>query len=470
MGCKSFFEKGKTIVNKIRNIFHPSELSKIAYKTGFIQRSTSRLQAEDFVNLMSVASIDPKIVPLEGLCSTLRELNEQADITPQSLMERVNNPAAAEFLKQVFQQALERKVCKLLENVPPDLLNFFGNIWVEDCSECALNESLQEAFKGSGGGASKASVKLDLIYEIKQKNIHSVDLVDRRSPDQKLAKKHLKIIQKGDLMIRDLGFFDVDVLRSIDGASAFFLSRLPASVNVYLNQEDEQPIDLGTHLKTNFPDNSIIDINIFVSKSKLPCRLIAYRAPQELADSRRRKAHKTARKKGGMPTKENLARLDFTFFITNVPADIWKAEVIGTIYKIRWEIELIFKNWKSSLCIHYLKGIDEHRIRCLLYGRLLAIVAINMIYQLTAWYAEKIGREISLHKVVNWLKKDNHLKKIIMGGAWAKFLQQLEREISKTLCKDKKRKRKTTASRLKTAEPYTNLYLQIVEIQKLKAA
>ena len=77
-------------------------------------------------------------------------------------------------------------------------------MWIEDCSECVLNEVLQEEFKGSGGKTSKASVKISLIYEIKQRNIHSVELVDRRSPDQTLAKKHCEIIQKGDLVIRDL--------------------------------------------------------------------------------------------------------------------------------------------------------------------------------------------------------------------------------------------------------------------------
>ena len=66
-----------------------------------------------------------------------------------------------------------------------------------------------------------------MIYEIKQKTIHSIDLVDRRSPDQKLAQKHIEIINTGDLIIRDLGFFDVTVLKLIQNTGAFFFEPTP---------------------------------------------------------------------------------------------------------------------------------------------------------------------------------------------------------------------------------------------------
>jgi hypothetical protein len=123
-------------------------LTKLAYETKFIQRSTSILQAKDFVDLLSAVSTDPAVVPLTGLCNALRELNSKTDVTPQSLMERINSPNAAEFLKQVFQRAMQTKISNIVNRIPPDLLKFFKNVWLEDCSECVLNEALQETFKG----------------------------------------------------------------------------------------------------------------------------------------------------------------------------------------------------------------------------------------------------------------------------------------------------------------------------------
>lgn len=463
----------KDIKKKISVVFQPHELSMLAHESKFVQRSTSFLQGKDFVELMTAASIDPHAVPLQMLCSKLREINPEADLTPQSLMERINRPEAALFLKMIFQKSLEKGLENIVEQVPPELLKPFNNVYLEDCSECALNEELQEDFKGSSGGASKASVKLDLIYEIVQKTIFSVELTDRRTPDQKLAQRHLAIIKKDDLWIRDLGFFDVSVLKAIHSIGAYFLTRLHASVLVYLNKEDEHPTDLAEYINRIYPNEVVVDLQVFIGSEKFSCRLIAYRAPKELAEKRRREANKEAKRKGRTQKQSNIDRLDFTFFATNVPKEIWKAEVVGTVYTVRWQVELIFKNWKSSLKIHYLKGTNPNRIRCLLYGKLIVILIINIIHKFAAWYAQKIGREISLHKVVNWLKVDNKLSVIIVKGFNWKLFNFLVSEIPKTLSKDK-RKRKTTQEALETGIHYCDLYANLKiknnETQDLKVA
>jgi hypothetical protein len=465
------------VKNKISTLFPPDELSQIARKVKFIQRNTSLLQAKDFVELMTVVSHDPRIMSLERLCSTLRTLNPEADLTPQSLMERINQPASATFLKSIFFNTLEKALVDIVERIPPKLLRAFKNVYLEDCTECALNEELQEAFKGSSGGASTSSVKIDFIYEVTRKNIFSAELTDRRSPDQILAKKHLDIIQEGDLWIRDLGFFCAIVLKVIIQTGAFFLSRLHASAYVYLNENDSEQVDLAEHLNRHYLNDSVIDLQVFVTAEKIPCRLIAYRAPREIAEKRRRESNAEAKKKGRTRKQANINRLDFTFFITNVPKDIWKPEVVGTIYTVRWQIELIFKNWKTSLQIHYLKGTNADRIRCLLYGKLITIVLMHIIYKVADWYAQKKGREISLHKVVSWLKVDNKIASIILQGfSWGLFIT-LEMEIPKTMCKNK-RKRKTTESAIKEGvhycDLYTNLHVdlpcEIIENQEVKVA
>lgn len=461
------------IKNMITEIFQTKELSNIARKTKFIQRSTSLLQGKDFLELMTTASIDSKAVSLEGLCGILRDRKLEADLTPQSLMERINQPGAVDFLKTVFQNSLKTALTNIIECVPPDLLASFNNVWLEDCSECVLNEHLKKYFKGSSGVTSKSCVKLDLIYEIKQKNVFSVDLVDRRSPDQKLAQRHLEIVRKGDLWIRDLGFFDVSVFKTMAVIGAFFLSRLPACVNAYINKEDKNAVDLAEYINRNFPEHAVIDMQVFVTIEKFPVRLVAYRAPKELAEKRRREANKEAKKKGRQRAEASMNRLDFSFFITNVPKEIWKAEVVGTVYTVRWQIELIFKSWKSQMQINYLKGINPDRIRCLLYGKLIVIAVINIIYKLCDWYAQKLRKEISLPKVVNWLKSGQRLVLIIFEKFSYNLFNSLIREIPRTLSK-KTRRRKTTQNALEQGIPYldlyANLYIQDTKNEYVKVA
>ena len=83
------------------------------------------------------------------------------------------------------------------------------------------------------------------------------------------------------------------------------------------------------------------------SAERLPCRLIALRVPQEVADRRRQAAYEKAQKHGRVPTQEHLDWCDWTVFVTNCPADLltWKEVVV--LYRTRWQIELLFKLWKS---------------------------------------------------------------------------------------------------------------------------
>jgi IS4 transposase len=111
----------------------------------------------------------------------------------------------------------------------------------------------------------------------------------------------------------------------------------------------------------------VIELAVFVGQAeRLPCRLIGYRLPPAVVNERRRKARAKAIKKGRALTQETLAWLEFAFFITTVPATLWPAAVIGTIYRLRWQVELTFKRWKSLLALHVLKGTRPERIRCLL--------------------------------------------------------------------------------------------------------
>jgi len=158
---------------------------------------------------------------------------------------------------------------------------------------------------------------------------------------------------------------------------------------------------------------------------------------------RRYKANQSAAKKGTIRTKKYLEWLEFSFFMTNVPAKVWSAKVVGTIYRLRWQIELIFKNWKSLLNIDILKGTRTERIKCLVYGRLISVLVITMLCRFASIIAQfQFFRAISFHKVIQWLLRKERLSRAICFHTRCVLLVDLSSDIL-TLCKQK-RKRKTT--------------------------
>lgn len=154
--------------------------------------------------------------------------------------------------------------------------------------------------------------------------------------------------------------------------------------------------------------------------------------------------YESYKKKSKVPSQDYLDWLTFGFFITNVNRTIWEPEVVATIYRIRWQIELIFKAWKSRLQITTLIGLNANRIRCILYGRLISITIIQMIYSFADWYTESyLNRETSFHKLVDWLKKDCQLANAIYNKTIDKLLDILCESVPGELLKQR-RKRKTT--------------------------
>ncbi len=453
---------GEKINETITNIFHDDKLNGIAKDTDFVQRSSSRLKGKEFVQAMAMASIEPESTPLSGINDNLRSLSSKANMTVSALRQRINSQEAYKFLQQVYLHTigshlkpLSDDLNAIKQNFDKGALEHFTKVLLHDSSSCKLNEHLEKDFKGSGGAASKSLVKADLIYDIKANSAEEIILTDVREPDQGLSKRVIKHMAKGVLTIQDLGYFDIDTFQKIKDIGGFFLSRLPGLTHVYLNEDDKEPIELAKKLLKMLMNNEPLDMEAYITKKKIKVRLIAYPVPDDVFNKRLREYYQKNKKK--TPTEEWIARQRFTILITNVPSEIWSCSVIGTVYKIRWQVELIFKVWKSQISIHYLKGTKPERIKCLLYSRLLVATLIFTVFNGISHIVSSVGCELSLHKFVDWLKRTGRFARIVLKG----FTTELWRELIKgldLLCKDWQRARKTTRQMIEDEIPFLDIF------------
>lgn len=147
----------------------------------------------------------------------------------------------------------------------------------------------------------------------------------------------------------------------------------------------------------------------------------------------------------------------YAIFITNVPVEQISPKMIIAIYKIRWQIELIFKNLKSNFEIDYLVGTNKYRIESLIYGRLITISTLFIIQNYAGYIAEERqvitlasqGKEVSGDKLTKWLKVNARLCVAIIEKSLLQMLVFLELKIAK-VCK-KRRKRQTTLEYIEEA-------------------
>lgn len=399
--------------------------------------------------MLSVDMLENPEMSYEAMCGRIEELNPDVSLTPQSLEERINKKETVEYIKKVLEEAINERLAFFVQE-SHSLFNLFTDVEIQDSTIITLNEKLADKFKGSGGNASPSSLKVDFVYSLKYCKVVKISLHEGNYPDQSIAKTDSCTAPIGSLQLADLGYFVLERFKLLDMNGRYYLSRLSGAVNVYLSPEDSACVNLPEYIDKEFKNANVIDITVYIgAKEKLPVRLIVYRLPEQVVAERRRKAIANAKKKGRKPSKESLNRLKFSYFITNVPKEIWKPEVVGTVYRIRWQIELMFKYWKSLLNIHILKGTRAERVQCIIYARLLSIVLITHICGYAAECAwNTCKKELSIHKTISWLL--SRFRDIPNNAE--NVLTRLENTLHR-LCKQK-RKRKTTLELIDTGTGY----------------
>ena len=447
------------IIQFFDEAFNEKKCHELCKKYQFIKRSTSKLNGQEFIKAMIIPSKGSSTDSLKGLCKRLLTFNDESQLSSQALCKRINSPAACALMKGVLNQLLI-KVHEQITYFCPKLaegIKGFNRILVEDSSIIVLNEKLEAKYKGTnrGGCSGKAQVKIDLITDISKGILIDAQLFRGNEPDRSFAERILNIIKEGDLIIRDLGYFTINAFQKISEANAYFLSRLLPGVLFFLNKDDKDPLDIGTYLKQKvFQKQNIISLKGFLGKDKVSIRLIMYRNSEDVMNKRLREANIVAKSKGRTMSKSKRLSLHFSMFITNIPEEMLSDEVIGTIYRLRWEVELIFKRWKCQLEIDYLKGINENRINCLIWSRLCMIIIVELICGYFRSAAAKLfDLEISEVKLINYLLRESRFYYAVGNNRLEAFLEEMMKDTPRMLLKDRRRRR-TMRERVLQGESY----------------
>jgi Transposase DDE domain len=354
----------------VLSAFPKRKVHRWARQAGF-GKHPQKLTPFEFLMLMvwgQMASVAPS---LEALVTFLDHR-----IGRVALHYRLNR-AASEFLWTCLEWVLEqgRQVQLFLQS---GWLESFPRILIHDSSSWDLPAALQSVFAGSGGSASPANCKLHLTYELKRGLLNRLRLTAGKDPDQAFGPQLLPQIRVKDLVITDLGFFSLRFFAALTAQGAYFLSRF--LIGTQLRTADTgQPIDLARVLRKATADAYQHRV-LMGSGAGVACRLIGLRVPEPIAQRRRRQLKKNAQKKGRTPSQLHLQLCDWTLLVTNAAEVLLPAPKIRTFYRLRWQIELIFKQLKSVLRIHQCRTTKKHRLLCELYGKLIAAVLLHSLH------------------------------------------------------------------------------------------
>jgi hypothetical protein len=438
-------------VAMLTDFFAADDIEATARRTGFVQR-TSKLTGKLFLALVTFGAWSEAKTTLAQLAAKVTQLCQPVAVSPEAIHQRMNKKAIA-FLQEMIRQALAK--VQFLEQVCDDgLFPAFTKVYIADSTGFELPEELHKTFPGAGGSATQAGAKIQAVWDYKSSVFGHFALTPWNIPDQRYIDQVITLADKHVLFIFDLGYFKVKALAGIATAGAYFFCRFQHQTNLYeIVAGHVCPVKLAAFLTTVEHQLPLLEKAVSIGAQEcVVSRLIAVRMPEAIVNERRRIARKNAKKKGYTPSQSHLALLAWNLFITNVPHTIWKTEMIVNVYPLRWQIELIFKSWKSSLHVASIKTKKEDSTLCYLYGRMLLILfnyALCSQMRATLWLKKK--RELSLLKLVRHFQAlaERWMQAIFQSALELRRFLQRACATAERLGVKASRKRRTTAQILR---------------------
>jgi len=345
----------------------------LARRTGFVQR-TSKLTGALFAQTLIFGWLANPQASLEGLAQVAAAVG--VTIRAQSLDERFTEGAAV-FLEELLARAVQTVIAADPVAIP--LLERFRAVVLLDSSTITLPAALALWWPGCSAGT--AALKLHVRYDLCRGQLSGPLVREGRASERSTAMQTDPLPPRA-LRISDLGFFTLRVFAAMTAQGVYWLSRLAPGTAVYT--QDGKRWDVLDLLAAQRTPTVEVDVTLGVDQ-RLPARLLAVRVPEEVANQRRRRLRAEATRRGRMPSVAQRAWCDWTIVVTSVPHPLLSLREALVLLRARWQIELLFKLWKSHGCIDESRSSQPWRVLCEVFAKLLAMVVQHWLLLISCW-------------------------------------------------------------------------------------
>jgi DDE family transposase len=312
---------------------------ELAKEARFIQRRRG-LTGADFLQALAFGFLKRRAAPLEDLAQPL-------GISRQALHQRLDRPSAPDF----FKRALLEAVSHVLDAQPAlcPLLAPFQGVFLDDCTQAWLPDEAEPDFPAGCGGTDKAKARMKLLvrWEIQRGLVRHVGIHEGSASDHD-TEGQAPPLPKGALHLADLGFCDFGRLRDEDEQGIYWVTRLPAQTRFYPKEGLDLPLaeQLSAWREQGLKAQ---DVEGGVgNEERVQGRLVCLACPEDVAARRLLNLEKDANKRKRPVSARQREMCRWTVLFTNVPGGWLNALQLWMVYRLRWQIELLFRRFKSG--------------------------------------------------------------------------------------------------------------------------
>ncbi len=311
---------------------------------------------------------------VESLADLLREFNFQNDVTVayKAFYNRLARPGFAKFMREMFERLVKQLSVRMLAPEGHAAVSRFEDIVIQDGSSFALKSSLQKVFSGRFTTVEPAAVEVHTTYSGFTDEVSSVAIASDSEAERQFLPKPATL--KGRLLLADRGYPSTGYFDAVREHGGSFIVRLSRSHDPWVRAAWldgkrftlRKPTRLSRFIERHL--DCRMDLDVEYDRTELCFRVVV------------------------LPGHEKT----MTRLCTNLPRSSFSLSLVSKLYRFRWQIELLFKEWKSYANLHKFDTANEHIAAGLIWASLCAAVLKRFL----AHAAELVGgRPISTRRV-----------------------------------------------------------------------
>jgi hypothetical protein len=227
-----------------------------------------------------------------------------------------------------------------------------------------------------GPGAQGTQYRLHICMDLVQLQFVAITVTDQHTGESLV---HFPL-GPGDIALADRGYgYATPIVETVRKQADVIVRMSPAHLPVY--DSDGQRVDLMHVLREQpWETNRTIAVRVQAPTSSEAVHgyVHAYRLSEAQANTARQRIRAQSRKKSRTPKATTLFWAGWVLVFTTVVPSRLRAETISALYRVRWQIEIAIKRWKSVLDVDRLRAKEGSPLaEVWLLGKLLYALVVE---------------------------------------------------------------------------------------------
>jgi hypothetical protein len=364
---KSTYFSSKSVFGQLISLIEDKKI-KDAVKKHDSDRYVKRFKSKDHLISMLFCSF--------AKCNSLREVSgamlglsgktesfQLSHIPKRSTLSDANKNRKVEFFEEIYNKLLQQYSSVLSDTRIEKVLN--KQVKIVDSSTISLFKDILSCVgRKSKEGKSKGGIKVHAVINADEIVPNLVWFSPATTHDHNFLKK-LKC-DDNTVYVFDKGYNDYKAFKHFTKLKTGFVTRIKDNA-VY---EEIEILEIPERTHSGVLSDKIIEVEIKEGKEKTKLKI----------------------RKVTFYDRENKREFEFLTNLFELRADL-----IAGLYKIRWQIELLFKQLKQNFPLRYFLGDNENAIKIQIY----CVLIVNL---LIAVIKKKLKRSWAFSNLVSFCK------------------------------------------------------------------